>query len=170
MQKKSSYYAQLSATPAFLIVSESLVQVLWKWEDILNSSLWFKMSGKSKINSERHMNHIKHIDMQRIYYSLSVQPLCQQHVWKQNMLPSHVFWWPGDFPISQEDEFGGTRMISNKHTDSKDDGKRKCSLPVFLQRKVQWLMCDKEHTNQRQSMHFASDRPKLPPQGSANDN
>lgn len=58
MQKKNSLYAQRRAT---LTASESLMQVLWKCEDILNSSLWFKMTRKSKINSERRIYHIKHI-------------------------------------------------------------------------------------------------------------
>ena len=97
--------------------------------------------------------------------SLSVQLFCQQHIWKQDMLPSHVFWQPGDFPISQEDESGVMRMTSNKHADCRADGKRKCTLPFFLQRKVQWLMCQEEHANQQQSLLFAGDHPELPSPG-----
>lgn len=86
MQKRSSYYAQHSATPAFLIVSEGLVQVLWKREGILNSSLWFKMSSKSKIISERHISHIKHKHMQRVYLLI----ICSAFLWAAHLKAKHA--------------------------------------------------------------------------------
>lgn len=46
---------------------------------------------QTQINSESCINHIKQRHMQGVYSSLSVQPFCQQHIWKQNVLPSHVF-------------------------------------------------------------------------------
>lgn len=47
-----------SATPASSVTSESLMQVLWKCEGFLSSSLWFKMSCKSKMNSEGQIHRI----------------------------------------------------------------------------------------------------------------
>lgn len=120
---------------------------------------------QTQVNSESHINHIKHIHMQGMYSSLSVQPFCQQHIWKQNVLPSHVFWWPVDFPISQEDEFGCTSMVSNKYTDIKDDGKRKCNLPFFCSKGKYSDSCVRRNMLTQDSLYSLQWPPKPLPNG-----
>lgn len=56
-----------SATPAFSVTLESLMQVLWKCADFLSSSLWFKMSCKSRMNSEGQIHCIKHIHVHYLF-------------------------------------------------------------------------------------------------------
>lgn len=72
-QEKNSHYAQRRAT---LTASESLVQALWKCEDILKSS---KMTRRSKINSERRIYHIKHIHAEDILFIICSAFLSAAH-------------------------------------------------------------------------------------------
>lgn len=158
MQKRSSYYAQHSATPAFLIVSEGLVQVLWKREDILNSFLWFKMSSKSKIISERHISHIKHKHMQRVYLLI----ICSAFLWAAHLKAKHADEL-GTSPFPRKTILGARQWFLINALTAKMMGKGSAACRFFLQRKVQWLMCQKEHANQRLAVHFTSDHPKCSP-------
>lgn len=66
----------LAQRRATLTASESLVQALWKCEDILKSS---KMTRRSKINSERRIYHIKHIHAEDILFIICSAFLSAAH-------------------------------------------------------------------------------------------